>query len=239
MKLTLAAWSRAKQRITAFGHSSRRLIINTWHHPERGAVVALSTIVLFAPILGCARQHATAPTTDPLIARVEEILQKDTANSADQAFIRNLNPEQLARIMEYYRTHPKAVPSTPGGTVVSLRTSEVESATATLKAETIECRDGFGGWIASYWFHTSACGGDGDDHYYVYPGVPGAYQYSGYLQGRSIHPGILMVLATYRWKLSAQVFTNNYVYICLGSRMHWFGITHEAWRTSFNLYSAR
>lgn len=170
---------------------------------------------------------------DPLIAHVDALLNKEAADEADIQFVLSLSPAEIDRITSYYEANPR-IKSEPGDEIRD--DLEPSAAADTWTGETIECRDGYGGWVASSWMHTTACGGDGSDHFYYYPGVPGAYNYRGYLQGRSIHPAVLMVLASYGWKLSARVYPSNNVYICVGVRIHAFGLTHEAWRTSFYLY---
>jgi hypothetical protein len=204
-------------------------------------LVILITVQPSMLIVGCDGQksvnsQSTSPISvinDPLLARVDSLLNKDSASDRDVEFVMSLSPEEIGKITLYYEQNPRIKPDL--GDEIK---DDFESSLATdsWAGETIECGNGFGGWVASSWMHTTACGGDGDDHFYFYPGVPGAYAYRANLRGRSVHPAVLIVLASYGWKLSARVYPSNNVYICVGSRMHAFGLTHEAWRTSFNFY---
>jgi hypothetical protein len=104
--------------------------------------------------------------------------------------------------------------------------------------ETIEVQSnpgGYANWVPSGWFHTTACGGDGSDHFYLYPSVPNGYSGRGSLRVWSIHPGVWATLKYYQAThggMTARVYDSNNVYMCVGVAMHWFGVSHEAWQTS-------
>jgi hypothetical protein len=202
------------------------------------SVCFVAAVLLTMPMAGCNRDKPVRPLApdgqaqsiqSPLIRKVDALLDKTAASPDDIQFIMSLSDVSIDSIVSYYEAHPRiAVPvekeSLDGDMIASYA------------QEWIECRDGYGGWIASSWFHTTACGGDGSDHFYLYPGVPNGYAYRGYLQGRSVHPGVLLTMASFGWRLSSRVYDNGNVYICVGVRMHVFGVTHDAWRNCFYLY---
>jgi len=198
--------------------------------------VALAVVVL---LVGCSQtdkqSNPIAQTDDPVINRMNGMLSKSIMEQADYDFISGLTIEDWQRIEAYYSAHPLS----DSGTLIDTTGYKDYPTPIALaySVETIEVQSNPGGrpnWIASGWFHTTACGGDASDHFYLYPGVPNAYNNRGALRVWSIHPGVWATLQYYQavhGGMSARVYDNNNVYMCVGVAMHWFVVSHESWRT--------
>ncbi len=187
------------------------------------AILLLSLLLTGLTIVNCAKQPTAPLTGSALISRVDAILDKPAATEADVAFLRRLSQDQFNEIWRYYGEHPRAVrsdsmevadiPEVPSGSFGA-------AATNGYSVEQIECKwgpfAGFWGYRASVAFHTAACGGDTDDHFYQYQTIPNAYAERGRLIAVSVDPRVLVAFGAFGWKLSARVYDNNYVLTCVG-----------------------
>jgi len=187
---------------------------------------------------GCSSRNdvtnVVAPEQSTMIARVDAIMHKDVATPEDQRFLSSLNASELEEVFAYYKFDSLAA-------VPSATDHKVASPSSVLSLVTFEIRQlgwGYGGWVASGWI-------DGDEHRFLYPGVPNGYADRGRLALRTVNPGVWAAFTYYRTRqgfMTAQVATpSNNVWLIVGSALHIFlyptlGNPHEAWRATCYLY---
>ena len=197
--------------------------------------VAIVSLVSASLVVACSMEVTkTSDQSAELVFKVKEMLLKDTASSEDVAFIESLTPADFDVVFGALESELPPEPKSRN----DVMNMEVEPADS-WAGEFIECHSGSGGWLASSWMHTPLCGGDGGDHFFLHSGIPSAYSTRGYLQGQSWNPAVLLVLASYNWRLSARVYTSGNVYVCVGWRLHAVGLTEEVWRRLFYVYRVR
>lgn len=207
---------------------------------RRRASVAIFFAVA-ALVAGCSTNKPTAPALDSnaaLVARVDAILAKDEASQDDVTFFEGLTPEQRDYLSSYYSEHPAPPRQMPKATT----STRVEAAIPTSAASTlmqvvqIPCGYGWPKYRASAAYLTSLCGGD-TDYMLLYTSIPNAYADRAALRGRSLDPSILATIyIAWGGKVSARVYENNYVYVCLGKRsVDSFGGSINYWNAYFGL----